>query len=283
MAKPGTVSLDDAYNARKWAPDYQRTLDTFVARGEAVLVLPDVRRGLAWGPGTRQVLDFVPSGSSRGPLALFLHGGYWQYRTATRDVGTFLAPRLAAGGCAFATATYELCPDIDMDSMVGQMDVLIDWLAHTANEAFSYHVDRVVLIGHSAGAHLASMAALSNRANELSGRLEITGVCGIGGIYDLRPLVGTQLNNALGMDSESAWRNSPLRSVRPGTPPFLVACGELESPALSGQSAAFVGACAAAGADAELIRLPKHDHYSGLAEIADGTLGDAIIALAQGR
>ena len=55
--------------------------------------------------------------------------------------------------------------------------------------------DRVVLAGHSAGAHLAAMVATADPT--MSG---LAGLVLVSGIYELEPLIGTSVNERLGLD-----------------------------------------------------------------------------------
>jgi arylformamidase len=97
----------------------------------------------------------------------------------------------------------------------------------------------------------------------------------LSGIYDLRPLVPTYINSALGLTDLEARRLSPLQLLKDHSsathlPPFLIACGENETLEFKRQSAEF---------SAKLGTL--HGHYRTL-EVAGcnhfdilNSLGDA--------
>lgn len=66
--------------------------------------------------------------------------------------------------------------------------------------------------GHSAGAHLCAMVLQSSWFESLSKaeKLLFKGTFYLSGIFNLRPLVKTYVNNALQMNNEMAAINSPL-------------------------------------------------------------------------
>lgn len=269
-------ALDDAYNTRLWSPGFEATLTRLVARGQAVRADPAFRRDIAWADGPYDRLDFAVPPVASGFLAVFIHGGYWQYRGAGKDTGSFLAPAFLARGCAFAALTYDLCPDVAMGAIVEQVRGAVAWLAHDPAGKLGFRPKHLVLIGHSAGGHLAAMAALGPGKTS-----PIAAACGVSGLYDLRPLVDTYLNGALRLDTDTAWHHSPLRSIRRDAPPFLLAVGEKESPAFKAQTHDFAAACRSAAVDATEHILPGRDHYDAIEDIADpeSGYGAAILGL----
>jgi arylformamidase len=273
-------ALDDSYNTRLWSPGYEATMARLVARGQSVRADPAFRRDIAWGSGPYGRLDFAAPSAASGTLAVFVHGGYWQYRGAGKDTGSFLAPSFLSRGCAFAALTYDLCPDVTMGAIVEQVRRAVSWLAHDPAGRLGFRPERLVLIGHSAGAHLAAMTALAPERTA-----PIAAVCGVSGLYDLRPLVRTYLNGALRLDPDTAWHHSPLRSIRRDAPPFLLAVGEKESPAFEAQTRDFAAACRSVAVDATAHILPGRDHYDAIEDIAEpgSELGTGILGLATVR
>lgn len=251
--------LDHEYNTRAWAPDYLATLERHLRLGEAVRRRPGARLDLPWGPGPRQKLDFFPGHGEA--LAVFIHGGYWQYRASTKEYVAFLAPPFFERQIGFCAVGYELCPDVDMDGMAAQFKQALAFVRE------SIGARKTVLLGHSAGGHLAATLALVCAG--------ITGAVGVSGLYDLEPLVPTYLNQALGMDAAVAKRNSPLHLAGKGAVPMVLAVGALESPEFKRQSRDF-----GAVVGARVYELGGKDHYAATeALLSPGPFQAAVMRL----
>lgn len=88
------------------------------------------------------------------PLVVLVHGGGW--REGGRDD---LAPQvlqLAGAGYAAAAVDYRLAPEHTFPAAVSDVQCAIEWLAETAPPG-EIDVGRLVLLGPSAGGHLASL------------------------------------------------------------------------------------------------------------------------------
>ena len=164
--------------------------------------------GLPYGPTPRQTMDvFWPDGARTAPLALFIHGGYWQ-RMDRADF-SHLAAGLLGHGVAVAMPSYDLCPAVRIGEIVAQMRAAAAFLFHR-------HGRRLLAIGHSAGGHLAAMLLATDwpaRDPALPADL-VHAALPISGLFDLAPLLHTQVNDAVRMDAAEAAANSPL-GLRP--------------------------------------------------------------------
>ncbi len=140
---------------------------------------------------------FWPDAGRGAPLALFVHGGYWQ--ATDRSLYSHLAAGLLGNGVAVALPSYDLCPDVTLAEIGAQLRQAAAFL-HT-------RLARPMLaIGHSAGGHLAACllaAGLAPAALSLSG------------LFDLAPLTRTSINAALRLDAAEAARLSPALWPRP--------------------------------------------------------------------
>ncbi|EEH53145.1 uncharacterized protein MICPUCDRAFT_52052 [Micromonas pusilla CCMP1545] len=97
------------------------------------------------------------SDSSAFPVALFVHGGVW----AVGEKWHFapMASRLAEEGVIACVATYTLFPRAEADQMWREVSDAVGFTLENAR-GFGGDDARVSLIGHSAGAHVCSMALL---------------------------------------------------------------------------------------------------------------------------
>jgi acetyl esterase/lipase len=119
-----------------------------------------VEHDIAYGPSPAQRLDvYLPASAADGgaPVILFLHGGGW--RRGDKGMAQMVAnkaPHWLGKGFVFASANYRMLPDADV---VQQADDAARALAFVQARASGWGGDpaRVVLVGHSAGAHLAAL------------------------------------------------------------------------------------------------------------------------------
>ncbi len=129
----------------------------------------------------------------------------------------------------------------------------------------------LVVSGHSAGGHLAAcMLATDWRAFDASlPEGLVTAAYAISGLFDLRPLVSTSINNALNLDDASARAVSPLfwKSPVRGTLDGVV--GSHESAEYLRQSRTIVDAWGAAGIATRFATIPDANHFTAIAPLAD--------------
>lgn len=170
---------------------------------------PYAELAVPYGPSERQAMDiFRPGPGKAHPVAVFIHGGYWQ--RAHRHLFSHFAQGLLAHGVAVAMPSYDLCPQVSMATIVDQARAATDFIgARTAC--------RPLVIGHSAGGHLTAMVLAAGGA--------VAGLA-ISGLFDLPPLLATTVAGPLGMDEAEARRLSPLFLPSPGLPIHAVVGGQ---------------------------------------------------------
>jgi arylformamidase len=157
--------------------------------------------GLAYGPSARQTVDlFWPDASRDAPLALFIHGGYWQALDPSHF--SHLARAANLNGVAFAVVGYDLCPQVSVADIVNQVRAAAIYL-------WRRHQRPLVASGHSAGGHLtACLLATDWKALGVPDGLVPSGLA-ISGLFELEPIVPTTINSALKLDPQEARRLSP--------------------------------------------------------------------------
>ncbi|WP_239806571.1 alpha/beta hydrolase [Croceicoccus hydrothermalis] len=116
---------------------------------------------IRYGNDALQTLDFFPgagSGTGPRPLIVFVHGGAWVSGDKSDSTGTAKIRHYTHAGYNFATMNYRLLPDVDIRD---QAQDVADAVAMLRNSAQTLYIDprRIVLMGHSAGGHLAALVA----------------------------------------------------------------------------------------------------------------------------
>ena len=167
-----------------------------------------------------------------------------------------------------ALVGYDLAPEVDMDTIVGQIRDAIAWL-HRHADAHGFDRERMCLAGHSAGGHLAAMALATDwTASGLSADL-IKGVCAISGVFDLEPIRLCYLNKVLRLDAGQARRNSPLLLPPRARCPIMLTVGGRETEAFHRQSSDYADALRRAELACELAVQPDLDHFAIVMAMTD--------------
>lgn len=219
---------------------------------------------LPYGDHARERLDVRPVDAPRGTV-LYLHAGYWQSRDKAQF--RFLAPVFNALGWDMALANYPLCPEVGVPRTVESAVQALRQLAH--HQLRQGRHGPVVLCGHSAGAHLAVELALRLAAGRLEIPVRLAGVVAISGVFDLRPLLHTTLNDKLQLDAAQALACSPCLRPQPRAVPALFLVGETETAAFHAQSQDMARAWRAQGNQAQCESVAGADHFSVLQHLAD--------------
>jgi arylformamidase len=250
--------LTDAEREREYSPssciggDYMPFIRAYAERSAAAhRAHPPAT--VQYGPTPQHTLDlFVPPGVTAPPVLVFFHGGYWQ--ELSKRESAFAAPGCLAHGIACAVVDYTLAPAATLSAIVAE--------CRAAVAALTARFGRIVVAGSSAGAHLAAMVAQA-----AGGR--VGGAVLVSGVYELEPLIGTTINEALGLDAAEAVRNSPLRGRLAGFPASLVCWGDNETDQLKRQSRAFAEALRAAGARCTAFECAGRNHFDIILDLAD--------------
>jgi arylformamidase len=216
---------------------------------------PNAELGLSYGPSPRQVIDvFWPGAGRDSPLALFIHGGYWQRLDAS--VFSHFAHGLLAHGVAVALPTYDLCPQVSMAALVEQVRAAAAFMHRRTGR-------KLLATGHSAGGHLSAMLLATDWAERGLPADMIPAGMPISGLFDLPPLLHTTVADPLGLDEAEARRLSPLFLRRPAARIHAVLGGD-EGVEYTRQSRSIA---AAWGGTWE--SLPGLNHFTVAAELID--------------
>lgn len=149
---------------------------------------------ISYGPDTLQVADLrLPGGPGPYPVAIVIHGGCWRNDYDTRAGIAGVADALGKRGFATWNIEYRRVGDSGGGWPGTFQDVAAaeDKLAEIATR-FRLDLSRVILVGHSAGAHLALWAASRPRLPSPWNMVKVrpVAVAVIDGPAALAPFVG---------------------------------------------------------------------------------------------
>ena len=164
----------------------------------AIAVSPPDHR-IAYGQDPLQFGELrLPAGSNLVPLVVFIHGGCWRSQYDLKHIAP-AAVSLVKEGFATWTIEYRRVGDVG-GGWPGTFDDISHAVDHVRALALQFpRIDtaRVILMGHSAGGHLALWAA-SRKQNETTGLfrssqppLPLAGVIGLAAITDLAEYGGS--------------------------------------------------------------------------------------------
>lgn len=227
-----------------------------------------------YGRHADQVVDVLAPDGTGLPLVVVVHGGFWRQQYDRGHTAPQCAA-LATEGYAVAAVEYRRVgggggwPETFTDLAEG-LDALPGLLGGTIDP------QRVVLMGHSAGGHLALWAASRHRLPEGSPGhratpLPVRGVVSLAGVADLGWAVAAELGDGaaealLGVppeaDPEGRYaRADPARLLPTGLRAICVH-GGLDEHVPVDCAMAYVAAAMEAGDPAELRVLDWEDHFS---------------------
>jgi arylformamidase len=260
------AALDEQYNLRAAVPEHAAYFERYRRKSAALREARPCALDLPYGAGGRAFVDLLPAPRPGAPLLVFLHGGYWQ--AMDRKDFTFVAAPFVEAGWAAALVGYDLAPLATVGQIVADIRRALAWL-HPRAAAFGADVGRLVLAGHSAGAHLAAMALATDWQALGLPRSPVRAACLISGVFDLEPIRRCYLNEVLGLGPQDVRRLSPIHHLPQARLPVLLTLGGEETAAFHAQSRAFHEALARAGVAAELVVQPGLDHFSVIEALAD--------------
>lgn len=230
---------------------------------------------IAYGPLPQQRLDvYVPQGAAAQPrpVVVFWHGGRW--REGDKANYRFVGAALAQSGYVVLVANYRHYPVVKMPGFMHDAALAALWAAAHASE-YGGDRDRVYLMGHSAGAHLAALVALDSRYFASAGPAapRLAGVIGLSGPYDFLPLREPSDQDMFGPPPLYA-DSQPINFARADAPPMLLAQGLNDVTVLPKNSINLAAALRRLGVPVTLRLYPNVSHADTVA---------ALTALLRGR
>ena len=231
---------------------------------------------------------YAPATTVRVPVVLFIHGGSLEEAGERRDAPMYapVCPGLVNRGILCATMDYRLAPSYRWPAMPQDVAAAVRWLKDSI-AARGGDPERIFLIGHSSGCHLAALVALDSSYLAEQGLHSgaLAGVVAMGctlAPWDTvgRAITQAQLKQAFVRDEEErrvysslAWRlrANPSLWVSAHAPPFLVLVAESERymPSILEEGARFVRLLREQGRSADLRILTGRRHVTTTTGFAD--------------
>lgn len=188
-------------------------------------------RDVAYGSDPRQRFDvYLPAQTRNAPVLLFVHGGGWENGNkdnpgVVEDKAAYWLPK----GYILVSTNYRMRPDT---APLDQARDVARALAKVQQLAPQWDADpsRVVLMGHSAGAHLAVLVGASSTLWREVGAARPRGVVSLdSGALDVpdlmrRPRIPKLYHRAFGGDRDEWIAASPFHQLSADASPMLIVC-----------------------------------------------------------
>ncbi|MEE4152548.1 MAG: alpha/beta hydrolase [Erythrobacter sp.] len=231
-------------------------------------------RGVVYGPDARQQIDLYEAADAVDdqPLVLFIHGGGW--RMGSRELVQAKPVHFTDAGYYFASAGYRLLPQAPVEEQARDIGAAIRALVGQAG-AIGFDPSQIVLMGHSAGAHLAALVAADPAyAGEAFGAIRAV-ILLDGAGYDVPAQMASARARASTVEGAQAlnlYRDafgeaeprqralSPITHVGGPDAPHWLALYVEEREASKVQSEALAQRLRAAGVEAQAVAIPGTDH-----------------------
>ncbi|NBC00740.1 MAG: alpha/beta fold hydrolase [Bacteroidetes bacterium] len=227
---------------------------------EALLPEAEVRHtyGIAYGSAERQALDvYRPQRGTERPVVVFLHGGRWQYGSKAQY--RLLGRTLAQHGVVTVVPNYRLYPPATFPAWVNDAAAAVRWTYDHAHR-FGGDATRLYVVGHSAGAHTATLLALDDRYLRKAGVPPgaVQGVVSMAGPVDVE---WTAPDIQALMGPRERWAATyPAAQVDGTGIPLLLLHGTADETVAAGNATRLATRIRSAGGCADAIRYPGVGH-----------------------
>ncbi|OQP57576.1 alpha/beta hydrolase [Niastella populi] len=225
------------------------------------------------GPGWEQKLDLylAPKDMGPAPIVINIHGGGWNHGTKESQTGfsTFFK-----AGFAVANIEYRLTPQATAPAAVEDARCALVYIVRNA-AALNVDVNRIVIMGGSAGGHLALMAGLLGNDHRFDGNckgVENIKVAAIIDKYGITDVNDWAYGSHITSKSATRWLGdkakdeafirsvSPVSFVNKNNPPVFIVHGDADPVVPYQQSVDLHKKLQEAGVKTQFVTIPGGQH-----------------------
>jgi acetyl esterase/lipase len=228
-----------------------------------------ITRGVAFAApaGVRLALDvYRPPGAGQYPAVVQIYGGAWQRGAPGNDEP--FATYLAAHGYVVFAIDYRRAPTWQWPAQIEDVRSALGWIReHGTN--YDADVSRLALVGRSAGAQLAMVAAYQPGALPVRAVVNYYGPVDLADGYrnppapdplDVRAIEEAFLGGTPDTAADRYRDASPITYVSRGAPPSLLIYGSRDHVVLSRFGARLDARLREAGATSVFLEIPWAEH-----------------------
>lgn len=234
---------------------------------------------IAYGSDPLQRLDLWRGKRSTAPLILFIHGGGWR-EGDKRWIGEATVNHFLQAGFAYGSINYRLVPEAAIEQQIQDAASAVAFLLSRA-EKLGVRSDRVLLMGHSSGGHLAALIAtdpvylrqVGLEPSVIGGVVLLEGAALAPRV--LAPGESRKVHPMFGSPERQLSLSPSSHAAAPNARQFLMlVAGNVE---LRRQAALLADGLQAAGTMASVVNIPDSDHNLLVSEL--GSANDHATAV----
>ncbi|BCJ90463.1 esterase [Terrihabitans soli] len=215
---------------------------------------------VSYMPGERGTLDiYAPKDAKNAPVVVFFYGGSWQM--GRKSLYRFVGHALAKRGVVAVIPDYRVYPEVRFPDFLKDGAKAFKW-THDNAASFGGDANRIFVMGHSAGAHIAAMLALDPqwlKGEGLDPARSIAGFVGLSGPYDFLPLQSENLVAVFKGNNRP--ETQPINFATASAPPAFLATGDEDDVVLPRNSQNLAARLRGAGASVEQVVYPGRGHF----------------------
>lgn len=238
---------------------------------------------------------YLPEGKD-WPVMVFVHGGGWNQgdkdlKVAGADVYGNIGRYFASQGIGVAVISYRLLPHVDWKTQVLDVAMATGWVYHHIDE-YQGNPKNIFLVGHSAGAQIASRVSLDSSALNVMG-LSPRLVCGVIPISGVGYNFLNEETYQMGKDADiyktlfntedlsriMRKRLSPIFFAKRTSPPFLILYAARDQKEVRHASQGLSKWLIKVGAKSQVYMIPKESHKSEILALSRAKTPAALVTV----
>jgi acetyl esterase/lipase len=228
--------------------------------------------GVNYADGKDRLDLYIPKAVSSAPVIFPVHGG--ALSQGDRDEEVFVGQRFAAAGYLTVVISYRLTPQVSHPEHIQDVATAFAWVKRNIKQ-HGGDPNRIIIIGHSAGAYLAALLATDSRylaAHQLSSR-DILAIVPVSGFFwvEKTGVAPDRPKDVWGTDPKLWMEASPPRYLRADLPPVFLIYTDGDEDWRQQQNDDMAAALRAAGhKDVTLRRIDGRTHMSVWTDMLNG-------------
>lgn len=166
---------------------------------------------------------YYPPNATAAPVVLFFHGGRWS--SLDKSEFKFVGQALASVGYVAVLPEVRKYPQVRFPDFVDDAALAVKWARDNAG-TYGGSADKLFVMGHSSGAHIAAMLALNPEYLKAVGgdRTWLRGMIGLAGAYSFMPITAPDLRDMFGPVDRFRF-SQPVFYADGSNPPLMLVHG----------------------------------------------------------